>query len=257
MTNFDFVLLFLFASSSLIGFARGMIYTVISTAGAIFSMYIAYLATRILIEILSVYTGPGPFQQIIIFGIIYFLIRIISGIFEFLIRSVLFGLGGGIIDQILGFILGILRGVILCLITFILAASISSNSYKNAKNWWQILEKIDKEKYATWLKNSKSIGTMQIFLDYFIDFCSHSELKALFTSGTFKNEATNPEQNEKKEEPKNNSEQNNLTNSLGNLIKGQETHNQKNKNQEKDDSNITDSIKFVPDLLKKYKNIID
>jgi membrane protein required for colicin V production len=122
-TSFDCVVIAILVVSTLFATAKGFIRSFFSLFNFLIALVASYYFSPIVMHILKPYTGGGMIAQAIISTVIYILVlSLLSGITR-KIRRYLSEIHGGMLDAILGFVFGFLRGMIFVMIIFLFIIS--------------------------------------------------------------------------------------------------------------------------------------
>jgi uncharacterized membrane protein required for colicin V production len=123
---FDIIILTIMSTSTLLGTIYGLIDVAISTIAFFGNIIVAFLIFPFIENILINYITNEIFLNIITGIISYLLSLIFFSIFKSICKKLTMPISGGIADKSLGFIFGLLRGMVIVTIFFLLLISISS-----------------------------------------------------------------------------------------------------------------------------------
>jgi uncharacterized membrane protein required for colicin V production len=211
---FDIIILTIMSTSTLLGTIYGLIDVAISTIAFFGNIIVAFLIFPFIENILINYITNEIFLNIITGIISYLLSLIFFSIFKSICKKLTMPISGGIADKSLGFIFGLLRGMVIVTIFFLLLISISSvrstakkpltemNFTKEEKPKWLFTSysfecfskvfKIINNKFPDLYDNINDMIISQ--LDYIKD--NHNNLKDTHPDGDISNDKQEQEGNE-------------------------------------------------------------
>ena len=155
-TLFDIIILAIITISSMLGLYSGIIRLSINLIMFVASVAGAYFLYPFTEAFLEKYITNMVVSSVSSGVLSYIISLIICSLLSSKICSLVKNISGGLIDRLLGFATGIVRGSIICILGFIMVTIFTSKSYIGAANLADILKNTDHEKYPVWLKNSLS-----------------------------------------------------------------------------------------------------
>jgi membrane protein required for colicin V production len=153
-TLFDIITLAIITISSMLGLYSGIIRLSINLIAFVASIAGAYLLYPFAEGFLEKYITNRMVLSVSSGILSYIISLILSSLLSSKICSLVENISGGLIDRLLGFAAGVVRGSIICILSFIIIAILTSKSYIGATNLADILKNIDHDQYPIWLKNS-------------------------------------------------------------------------------------------------------
>ncbi len=177
MNTFDIVILSIIGLSSLFGLFRGMIYIVINFLGVIASIVFALF---IYPHVVKLFTGHIENEIILM---------VAGGVSSYIISLIIFTLacmkivamfsffGGGSIDRVLGFVIGIIRGWLVSVVIYAGYAVFSTGSFNKAEKVEDVFLKIDEKKYSQMLKESSFSGSLKTTLEQIVGMVPESAFR--------------------------------------------------------------------------------
>ena len=178
-TWFDIIILTIITISSIMGGYKGIVKLIISLFGFIASiiltLYLYPYANKIITEYITnqvsvvIISGAGAYiTSLIICNVLTSKLLLISSF-----------ISGGVIDKFLGLVAGILRGVVICLLIFVILAIFFSGSYLQAKTLEDVAQNTTINKYPEWLKDSESTVYLDNLIQYLIKILPNDTLKSI------------------------------------------------------------------------------
>jgi uncharacterized membrane protein required for colicin V production len=152
MNLFDIILLSILLGSIFLGTYRGLLVTSIGIG----SFFLTIIFTSILFplaeEIVKEHIESAAIVNSISIIVAYILSSFASHWISGRLKEVISPFTKGMIDRLLGFWIGALRGYLVCFTCFLIICIVSSWSFVGAKNVWQVYNNINEESYPKWLK---------------------------------------------------------------------------------------------------------
>ena len=158
---FDIILVTIFVASTLLGMYRGLVVTSINIGSFMLTIFLTIVLVPLSKEIVSEHVSNDLVVTIISLVISYLLARFSSNWLAKRLEEITDKYTKGVIDRSLGLWIGAIRGYVICLSLFMIAAIFTSSSYVGAKNYWQIIHHIDSKEYPKWLKKGTLFDIMQ------------------------------------------------------------------------------------------------
>ena len=153
-TIFDIIILTIFSASSLMGLYRGMVCITINLLGFVASLFVAIFLYSYVRIIFSGYV-ENDLVTSIASGVVSYIFSLI--VFTFLTSKIVLlfkDLSQGIFDRLLGFAIGAIRGGLISVLLFAIIAIFMVGTYTEAEKAEDVVNKLEMEKYPTWLKDS-------------------------------------------------------------------------------------------------------
>lgn len=179
MNLFDIIVLAIVISSTLMGLYKGLIRLSISLISFCLSLTGAYFMLPIVETAVSEHI-QNTIAVNITSGVIAYLISMLF--FAFLggqVTKMADGISGGLIDRLLGLVVGALRGLVICSGLFALIAVFASDAYVGAKMAKDVADKIDHDKYPKWLTGAATYDTIENSAKIFGGLISDKSLRAI------------------------------------------------------------------------------
>lgn len=153
-TLFDVLILTIMTVSSLMGFYRGVTQIVISLLGFVASIIVAIILYPYVIILLSGHVKNELVISILSGSIAYIISLIIFTFITTKIISLFSDVSQGAIDRIFGLIIGVVRGVLISFVIFVIITIFTNNTYSKAETVEDLVLKISEKDYPDWLKES-------------------------------------------------------------------------------------------------------
>jgi len=119
----DIIFIIIILITGIGGFKKGFFSQIITAAGIVIGLILAYFFSDDLLPYISNITGEREWNNIFSFILIFIVVTIVTLLVNKLLESALENLGTENIDKMLGFIFGLVQGVFACVIvTIILTA---------------------------------------------------------------------------------------------------------------------------------------
>lgn len=187
-TIFDIIMFTIIGLSSVLGLYRGFMRVTLGFSGFFISIIVAYWIAPYFKEFLSEYITQEILLSISSGFAAYIASLFMVGFINNAVYKILDPISlGSVVSSILGLIAGFIRGNIICIIIFVIAAITTTGGYDRAKSFEDIAEATTRDKYPSWLQNS-------LTLDYF-DSLAHKSI-ALIPESVMKKEILPKEQKE-------------------------------------------------------------
>jgi uncharacterized membrane protein required for colicin V production len=164
LTLFDVVILTIISISSLLGLYKGMWQIVINSACFIASIVVAiliYPKVKIIFSsyfnndlIISISSGISSY----IFSLLVF--TFISASLKIMISPI----SQGFLDRLLGVVAGFIRGTLISVILFWVAAIFATGAHSKAESAEDLVFNLPKDEYPDWLKNAITTNYLESLL---------------------------------------------------------------------------------------------
>jgi membrane protein required for colicin V production len=151
---FDITILTIISISSLLGIYKGLIRLSINLLGLIFSIIIAFYLYPFIWALLSKHLSTEIIITIASGVSSYIISLILTSLLTSKVNILISPISGNILDRFLGLSAGFVRGLVICVILFLIIAILSAGSYLKADNLYEVLNKTKPEQYPEWLKKS-------------------------------------------------------------------------------------------------------
>ena len=125
MTLFDYLVVFVMATSVIIGLLRGFVKEVLSLAGWVVAFVVANAYAAALAPMLPQAVPGEVLRLILAFGALFIGVRILTGLLAMALGALLDAGGLGFFDRLLGAVFGIGRGLVIVLTAVILCGMTS------------------------------------------------------------------------------------------------------------------------------------
>lgn len=187
MNLFDIILLSILLGSIFLGTYRGLLVTSIGIGSFFLTLIFTSILFPLAKEIVQEHIESAAIVNSISIIVAYILSSFASHWISGRLNEIVKEYTKGMIDRILGFWVGALRGFLICFTSFLIICIVSSWSFVGAKNAWQVYNNINEESYPKWLKkgylfpvfNSSSIHLHQMLEGTFIEsYFTNIELPA-------------------------------------------------------------------------------
>lgn len=135
-STYDFIFLGIILFSSLFGLVRGAVSEALSLLSWIVAIWVFKHFSPIFNSYLSEYISNPVICNIVVFLIILTALALIATLFKFTFSRAIRAIGLSGLNHILGFVFGVIRGIIICAIIVIaieLLGFDSAHSWQNAK----------------------------------------------------------------------------------------------------------------------------
>ena len=133
MSGLDIAVVVAIALSTLLGFLRGIVRSLVGLAAWVGGFVLAIGATPSLARLLPAFPDAPLVPQAIAFVLVFVLAIVAGALVAWPLRSVIHMAGLGFVDRGLGGVFGLARGAVLVL-AFVLVAGLSALP---ARDWWQ------------------------------------------------------------------------------------------------------------------------
>ena len=133
MTGFDFLVIAIVALSALLGFITGFVRVVVSLGTWIVALVLAVQISPAVEALLPAMRGTPALRYLTAFAIIVIVVLIVGALLGWMLYRLVRAVGLAFLDRLLGFIVGVARGVLIAVIG-VLAAGLTSLPHQL---WWQ------------------------------------------------------------------------------------------------------------------------
>jgi uncharacterized membrane protein required for colicin V production len=160
LTLFDIVVLTIISISSLLGLYKGMLQIVINSACFIASIVVAILLYPKVKVIFSSYFSNDLIISIAS-GISSYIFSLL--VFTFIsssLKIMLSPISQGFLDRLLGIVAGVIRGTLISVVLFWVAAIFATGIHSKAESAEDLVFSLPRDEYPEWLKNA--ITTMYL-----------------------------------------------------------------------------------------------
>ncbi len=178
-TWFDIIILTIITISSIMGGYKGIVKLIISLFGFIASIILTFYLYPYANKIITEYITNQVSVVIISGAGAYIISLVICNVLTSKLLLISSFISGGVIDKFLGLVAGILRGVVICLLIFLILAIFFSGSYLQAKTLEDVAQNTTINKYPEWLKDSESTVYLDNLIQYFIKILPNDTLKSI------------------------------------------------------------------------------
>lgn len=179
LSIFDIIIIVIIFISSATAMYRGLIKFSIGLIAFVLSILITYFLYPFLKLISEQYTNSQIAIEILSSSIAYIIALIICSILNAQFCTIVSDISGGIIDRMLGCTAGFIRGVVLSFSLFIIIMAFISRSYIKAENLYEVVAKIEHNKYPSWLKNATSTEYFDAIKNNLLGFSLFESLKLI------------------------------------------------------------------------------
>lgn len=158
---FDILILAMLSISSLLGVYRGMIHITVNLLGFVASIVAAIFLYSYVRILFSAYVDNELVTTIASALTAYIISLIIFTIITSKVTLLFGNTSKGVLDRILGLVLGVLRGGVFSLVLFAIIAIFTAGTYSDAEKSEDVVQNLSIDKYPEWLKES----TTTIYLE--------------------------------------------------------------------------------------------
>ncbi len=191
MTLFDIIIFTIGIGSGLLGLHAGIIKLSLKFLGFILSIILACAAYPLAKDIASEYSKNELVTSISSGIISYITFLIICTIVTSKLLTILSPIRGGSIDRTIGLIVGIARGLFICIIIYLMIAIFLSSSYLKSKNLDGMIQNTNEAEYPEWLKKSLSYFYVDMMSKFIIDIIPKTLLESIILPQKNKIDETN------------------------------------------------------------------
>lgn len=154
---FDFIISSVMLTFFFSGLFTGAIRLMLNNISFIASLFLSSLLFPSAQTAVDEYISSSIIANIFAGSISYIISLVICSMLFRKIKVLIKPICGGFIDKTCGALLGALNGILICIVLFIAAVSISgTQNILNHDNLYQMIKSFDSNSYPRWLKNSKS-----------------------------------------------------------------------------------------------------
>lgn len=182
MNLIDIITIIILIITGMIGFYRGAIRVILGLVFFVGALLLTTLLTPLVGEILSEYIYNQLYTMVISNFISFTISSIACTILSMqtskLIRSLV---DTGLLDKVFGLFLGIMNGIIICLVLYFILAFVSTKSYIGSYNHDDIKLKINKN-IPKWLENSNFFTMSQNLITDLTDLIPENRLEEMLRS---------------------------------------------------------------------------
>jgi hypothetical protein len=172
---FDFIISSILIICLFSGFFKGAIRFTLGNISFIFSIFLSFILFAPAQNVVEEYVQDSLIVNSISGSVAYIISLILSSLFFSKIKVIVKPICGGMIDKTIGSLMGLINGVIIALVLFVVVVFAASEKHVyDHENLYSIINSIDQDSssntYPKWLKNSKSFGLIESVIGSILKF---------------------------------------------------------------------------------------